>query len=339
MAATARGLSRVGAAIVVGLAALIILAPPAAADPPEPTNYRSQVTGAEPALPEGVTVQVVGGDGFLELSVPRGTVVVVPDYGQEADADAVPYLRFDADGTVRRNDRSTARFANEDRYGRSDQVPDPEADPRWTVVARDGTYAWHDHRIHWMSPRPPQVVGEDGLVDLGGPGGGWEVPLLVDGEAVTVQGRLDLLDAPSPLPWTLLAVAVGAGAWALGHRRPRALLLAAAALGVAAAGVSAARWQGAPAGSGATLLAVAIALCAVIGAALVLVGPARARVVGTALVAAGLIGWAVTRLDVLVRAVLPTPLPAPLDRGVTAAALAVGVAVAAGLVVRSSPTA
>ena len=47
---------------------------------------------------------MVGGDAFLQLTVARGITVMVPDYGEEPTATAEPYLRVDADGTVRRNE-------------------------------------------------------------------------------------------------------------------------------------------------------------------------------------------------------------------------------------------
>jgi len=326
---------RAAALLVVGVA-LLASGGPAAADPPRPTNYRSEVTGAEPPLPPEVDVRVVGGDAFLELTVARGTVVVVPDYGQEPTADAAPYLRFEADGTVRRNERSQARAVNDDRYGRTDEVPDPDAPPRWTVVAHDGRYTWHDHRIHWMSPRPPRVVADDGTVDLGGPDGSWELDLLVDGQPTVVTGRLVRLDAPSPWPWLVGAAAVAAAAIALGRRHRRALLAGAAAVAGGAVVVSAARWLDAPPGTAGWPVAVVVSALGAIGVVGALVGPVRLRPVATALAAAGLLGWAVARAAVLTSAVLPTSLPYGVDRGITAAALGVGLAVAAGMVLRSS---
>ncbi|MEZ5137607.1 MAG: hypothetical protein R2702_04500 [Acidimicrobiales bacterium] len=327
---------RAATALAVAVALLVGSGGPAAADPPRPTNDRSEVTGAEPPLPPQVEVRVVGGDAFLELSVARGTEVVVPDYGQDATADATPYLRFEADGTVRRNERSQARAVNDDRYGRTDEVPDPDAAPRWTVVARDGRYAWHDHRIHWMSPRAPQVVADDGTIDLGGPDGGWELALLVDGTPTVVTGRLVRLEAPSPWPWLALAAAVGAAGIALGRRRPRALLAVAAGTGVGAIVVSAARWLDAPPGTAGLPVAIVVSALGAAGAVAALVAPARLRPIATALAAAGLLGWAVARAAVLTNAVLPTSLPYAVDRGITAAALGVGLAVAAGMVLRSS---
>ena len=59
-----------------------------------------------------------------------------------------------------------------------------------------GHYAWHDHRIHWMTPDqpPPVVQGEPVEVMT------WTVPVVVDGEPADVMGTLQWFPAVSPLP-------------------------------------------------------------------------------------------------------------------------------------------
>jgi hypothetical protein len=332
---TAAHLPRLALATAALAALLVVAAParPAAADPPRPTNYRSEVESIRPALPKGVELAVVGGDAFLELRVGEGRTAEVVDYGEDpTDPDAVGYLRFGADGVVERNRAANATAVNDDRF--SSVAPGTPGDDEWEVVARDGTYAWHDHRIHWMSSRPPQVVADDGTVDLGGPEGRWEIVLLVDGEPTTVRGRLVLLDPPSPLPWAALGLGVAAaGVVVAGRQRrlPAALLAAVAVVGALAALASWLERRAAPAGSGATIVGIAIAATAVVAALLALAGPARIRLGATAAAAAALVGWGLTRTDALVRAVLPTPTPA-LDRLATALALGAGVALAVALV-------
>lgn len=329
---------------IVGIGVALGPAQAAAADPPRPTNYRSTITAATSELPEGVTVQVVGGDAFLELRVRDGHEVIVPDYpGSDGEAVA-PYLRFRADGTVERNRRAAATAANETRYGAADTTPDPSADPDWEVVATNGTYAWHDHRIHWMSPNEPRAVDDGGRVDLGGPGGAWEVPIVVDGTPITIIGELVLIDPPSPLAWVVAGVLAAAATIALGARWGLSAASAiAVAVSSAAVGVGWATWASAPDDVGASLIPVVVPAAALVASVVGCWGPDRSRLVASAAAAAALVGWSLTRTAVLTRAVLPTTLPFGLDRATTALALGVGVGLAVVLAwkppVRASQTA
>jgi hypothetical protein len=329
------GRARVAALLLLVVGAAIgALAPsaPVAADPPQPTNYRSEVLEVSPPLPEGASVRILGGDSFFELSVAPGQRATIVDYGEDpADPAAVPYLRFGDDGVVERNRNADATAVNDDRYGRA--APGGDRSTDWEVVATDGTYAWHDHRIHWMSTRAP-IVDQSGTVDLGGPSGRWEVPLVIDDEVIVVQGRLVLLDGPSPLPWALIGVVVGSGALVAARRRGRGaqgVLVGAALVGVAATVASVVQWQQAPPDSGATPVAAAIAAVATVAAVVALLGPATVRLGASAASAAALLGWGATRWTVLTRAVLPTSLPA-LERAATALALGLGIALAITLV-------
>ncbi len=331
------GAARAASIAAVALAALVAGAGPAAADPPRPTDYRSTVTAVTPRL-DGVEAEIVGGDAFLELRVAEGHEVVVPGYGEDAE----PYLRFRADGTVERNLRSEATYLNEDRQGAVDlpAQADREAEPEWETVADDGTYAWHDHRVHWMgSNRPPGAEPGDVVQS-------WTVPLTVDGEPVTVDGELVLVARVSPVPWILLGIAGAAAVVLLGRRRP---LVPAAAVAMAAAGallVGWAQFSAAPEGSGASPLLVAVPLIGLVAAGLGLAF--RGRVTGpvaTLAGAAAVVGWGVLRIDVLWMPVLPTDLPAGIDRAVTALSLGLAAAAAAvivwsgGLTVRLPPAA
>ena len=82
-----------------------------------------------------------------------------------------------ADGTVSVNLRSPAYYLNGDRDG--DRAGAGlrrrrRRTPQWKVVARDGRYEFHDHRMHWMGKStPPQVKDTSArtkIVD-------WKVPL------------------------------------------------------------------------------------------------------------------------------------------------------------------
>ncbi|HEX6423915.1 MAG TPA: hypothetical protein VFZ79_10575 [Acidimicrobiales bacterium] len=315
-------LRRALAATAAALGALTLAAPPAAADPPRPTDYRSTVTTVDPAA-DGIDARVVGGDAFLELDVAAGHEVVVFGYGDE------PYLRFLADGTVERNRRSEATYLNDDRQGAVDlpAQADNTAEPDWETVAADGTYAWHDHRIHWMGGSRPPGIERGDVVQA------WTVALTVDGTRTEVRGELVLADGISPLPWVALALAALALVAVTGRRRPQ---VATVAVLVAAAGAVVAGWAqyaAAPAGSGADPLVVTVPL---VGLGAALAGVAlRARRAGsiaaaaTLAAAAAVIGWAVLRASVLWTPVLPTDLPWAVDRAVTALGLGLSVGGAA----------
>jgi hypothetical protein len=311
------------AAVSLGL--LIAVASPAAADPAGPSDFRSEVTGIEPAV-EGVDAEIRGGDSFLELSVELGHTVIVEGYSGE------PYLRVLDDGTVQQNRLSSATYLNDDRKGQVDIPAEVEAamadgaDPEWEVVADDGTYAWHDHRVHWMAEVSPPVDRGDTVAGAYDP---WRVPIAVDGEDVEIQGVLHYEEATSPLPWAALAlvVAVGLG-WA---GRGRSLRPAAIALILVATGaliVGRAEWTATPDAGGNPLLWVlpAVALLGALGAV------ALARRSGGVILAlasvAALSGWALFRLESLLKPVLPTELPFALDRATIALALGASVAVA-----------
>lgn len=223
--------------VAVALVAVALgTAAPAAADPAAPTNYRSDVTAVEPPLGEAARVEVVGGDAFLHLTVDPGHTALVRGYGRGGE-DEEPYLRVEPDGTVLANLNSPAHYLNRERYG-IDEVParaDVAAEPAWAPVAAGGTYTWHDHRIHWMSPTPPPAVRDrtDTVTEVFA----WSVPLSVDGTDHTVRGRLLWLPDRSPaLPVGLVVLAAGAlvGLGLAGRRWATAV--GAAWLGAASAG-------------------------------------------------------------------------------------------------------
>lgn len=200
-------------ALTVGLgAALCALAvgSPAAAhggsDETGPPNYRSDIT--EPGV-DGLSWQVLDGDGSVELTNNTDSNVIVVGYQGE------PYLRFTPGDGVHRNTNSPATYLNEDRYGDA-QIPPgvtPTAEPEWEPVATGDTFAWHDHRAHWMSRTlPPQVADAPDREHLIAE---FEIPVLLDDGAATraaaAGGELRWL--PDVAWWppvlTLAAVFVG----------------------------------------------------------------------------------------------------------------------------------
>ncbi len=185
--------------LLVMLVALWLLlgVPAASADPPGPTDYRSTVTEIDPEV-GGFSIEIVGGDSFVVLQADPGVMVDVVGYSGE------PYLRFLPDGTVQENQRSPSRYLNEDRYA-AVEVPDSasaSAAPEWKQVATDGSYAWHDHRTHWMnSIRPPGRSPGDEIAE-------GVIPLFVDGTEVDVTVSSVWQPPPSALP-VILGVILG----------------------------------------------------------------------------------------------------------------------------------
>lgn len=318
---------RLRRAVLGGLAVVVLAATPAAADPAGPTDFRAEVTGIVPAV-GGLDVEIRGGDAFLEVTVEPGHLVVVMGYQGE------PYLRFRPDGTVERNRSSAATYLNDDRRGAS-AVPsiaqDPLAEPEWVPVGTGGSYAWHDHRIHWMSDVTPSVERGRRVPGAYDP---WKVPLEVDGTRVEVQGTLTYATATSPLPWVALAIAV-AGLLAWFGRRAAWSGPAALAVGAAAAVVVGRSDFSSTPGGGNPLLWILPSVALVAGL-LAAVRPRRAVATVAALGSvACLSGWGLLRLQVFAKPILPTTLPFWFDRATTATALGVSVA-AAFLAVTSS---
>jgi hypothetical protein len=183
-------------------------------------GYKSRVTSVQPSL-AGLAVEVVAGDDQLRLHNETGVTVVVEGY------DGEPYLRFAAAGGVFRNAHSPATYLNEDRYG-AVAVPasaSKSAGPRWERVADDHRYAWHDHRIHWMSRiDPPKVrAAKDKRHHVFD----WTVPATAGGKPLAIRGSLDYAPPPKGSFNALLIVPLVAlgvmGAIVWWARRRRAL--------------------------------------------------------------------------------------------------------------------
>lgn len=311
--------------LLLALGLVVLGAPPAAADPAGPSDFRSEVTGIVPSV-EGIDATIRGGDSFLEISVEPGHTLVVEGYSGEA------YLRVLDDGTVQRNRLSAATYLNDDRKGRV-EIPaavtaamEAEADPEWETVGDGGTFAWHDHRVHWMADASPPVGRGERVTGAYDP---WRVPIEVDGTAAHVEGTLTYESSMSPLPWAAIVVAVAAAlAWSgrgRGLRLGAALLTAVAAVAVV---VGRADWASTPESAGNPLLWVlpVVAVLAALGAT---VWAAKGAGVVLALAAvAALSGWGLFRIEALTKPVLPTDLPFALDRATIALALGTSLAVA-----------
>jgi hypothetical protein len=320
------GMVRLLRTVALALGLIVVTATPAAADAAGPSDFRSEVTGIVPAV-DGVKAEIRGGDSFLELTVDEGRTVIVEGYTGE------PYLRFLPDGTVERNRLSTATYLNDDRKGEAEIPAEvtaaaPDAEPEWERIADGGTYAWHDHRVHWMADSSPPVARGEQVEGEYNP---WRVPIVVDGSPTEVRGILVYEESVSALPYIGLAIVVG-GLLAFYGRGP-GLRLAAALLVVvslAAVVVGWADYSSTPDSGGNPLhwALAAVALVTAIGA--VVLARGRAGVVLTLASVASLSGWALFRIEVLFKPVLPTELPDALDR--TVVSLALGVSVGAAVI-------
>ncbi len=309
----------VGALLLVGLAG------PAAADAAGPTDYRSEILSIEPAV-SGLSVRIIGGDSFVMLEVESGLEVIVTGYQGE------PYLRILRSGLVQENQRSPSHFLNEDRYA-EDALPDEasaEADPEWLTVDDDGTWAWHDHRTHWMSPRPPPGSKRGDQIVEG------VIPLIVDGVPVEVSVGSYWLESPSPI-MPLIGFLIGASAVATGLAgKLKWDWLPIAPVLVLAFVVGA--WQvfSLPPETGPSFLNFVwplIGLLALAGVPLFQDSSQRLFAVTLMLVGAvSLAIWGIARRSFLFAAILPTEAPAGLDRFTTALALVIGIGMAAHLV-------
>ena len=303
---------------------VVLLAGPAAADPAQPGDVRSEVVRLTPDVP-GVEAGVVGGDSFLRLRVDDGIEVVVLGYEGE------PYLRIRSDGTVEVNDRSPARWLNENRLAAVGLPPtaDAAAEPTWRRIGSGGETAWHDHRTHWMAASRPDPPERD-----------WSVPLLVDGRPATIEGRYVYSPPPPAWPWWTGALVFAAAIIPLGRRhRPVAAGSVMTAGGLAVAvGLELRRLPGGGQGG---VAAVTLGLLAIAGA-IAAWRIRRAAFAGAFLAGAGaaLLAYSLPRLDVLRHAVLVTDLPAWTDRLSVALALGSGAAaVVLGLSAVLAPTA
>lgn len=300
---------------------------PVRADPARPSNYVSEVTAVTPEVP--AEFEVVGGDSFLQVTGIPGHIVEIPGYQAE------PYIRIEADGTVLINERSPSHWINDDRYARVSPPPDADfaASPGWVSVGSGGRYAWHDHRIHWMTPEsPPPVVGDVEVEVLA-----WSVPVMVDGTSAEVAGSLRWLPPTNPVPPLAVGLLAAAPLAALARRRPA---IAAAGLltvgGAAALVVGLTQLAASPPGAGGEVLMWAPPALALAGGIVSLARRGRgqladmAAAVGITLLAV----WVLLRLATLWMPSLVSDLPAPVERALVATA-AVTVLVGIGAVIGS----
>ena len=287
------------------------------ADAAGPTNYRSEIVSVMPAS-DLFDVTIEGGDAFVALDVEPGTEVIVLGYGGE------PYLLIDADGTVSENALSPATYANQDRFGTT-EIPDSTdetAEPEWRQIGSGGTWAWHDHRAHWMSEEP--LIG----LEAGDSLPPEQIDLLVDGAPVAVTVTTTLVAPPSamaPVFGAIIGVLIPLLGALLG---PATMTLFLVLVSTGALVVGANQYLALPASTGPLLTWWLLPALALTGAIIAIVTYGRSRWLHlglNALAALQLAVWGWQRRQGMSRPVLPTTLPAGFDRFVTAAAIASGV--------------
>ena len=113
-----------------------------------------QITSITPAVPGDRRAEIVGGDSFLRLVVAAGH--------RRRRRAATPRSRTcTSDPTASSRRTSARRPPTSTLAATAATAPagaDPTLPPDWQTVGTGGTYAWHDHRAHWMSPNPPPAA-------------------------------------------------------------------------------------------------------------------------------------------------------------------------------------
>ena len=289
----------------------------ALADAAGPTDYHSEITSISTAdgspLPSGFAISVEGHDSFLLLATEPGVTAEVPGYERE------PYLKFDADGSVFENRLSFSRIYNRDRYGSVERPNyiDNLAEPEWVRVDDDGSYAWHDHRIHYMNTRPP--IGAkpgDVIIDMA-------VPIRVNGVPVEIGVQSTLLSPNQPLIPLAIAMVIALGiAIVTARPRTRGVERHVLVITVISLTLGFAWYLELPKDTGPALTWVLLPATALIASAIALIaarGDRRFTSNGASLVAMVQIAlWVIDRFGVFDAALLPTSLPQWIDRALTA---------------------
>ena len=180
-------------------------------------HYRSEITSIVPNV-HGLSIEVLEFADRLVVRNHTGKTVTIYGYSGE------PYARVQADGATEQNVRSPAVYLNTSFYGNVTVPASANASlpPKWVMVDRAGTFEWHDHRIHWMSPVTPPEVKDKGkrtkIFD-------WSVPISVGTQRGVVDGRLfwvpDSSKAPVAAVLALVAIVLLALGFVIWVRRKR----------------------------------------------------------------------------------------------------------------------
>ena len=181
-------------------------------------NYRSEITSITPDV-KGLNIEVLEFADRLVLTNRTGKTVTVYGYSGE------PYARVRPNGTTEQNVRSPAVYLNTNFYGDVTVPASASASlrPKWVTVDRTGSFEWHDHRIHWMSPvTPPQVKDKSKRTLIFR----WSLPISVGTQKGVVDGQLFWVPDSSKTPVAaivaLIAIVLAAITFVVWVRRRRA---------------------------------------------------------------------------------------------------------------------
>jgi hypothetical protein len=163
-------------------------------------DYRSNITSVTPKVP-GLSFQVLEFADRILMTNHTGKTVTI--YGYEGE----PYARVLANGTAEQNVRSPATYLNTNFYAQVTVPPiaDASAPPEWEVIDRTGQFEWHDHRIHWMSPVPPEKVRNKSTRTLIF---NWDVPIAVGTTKGAIDGQLFWTPESSKAPLAVIVLGV-----------------------------------------------------------------------------------------------------------------------------------
>lgn len=205
-------------------------------DSVQPRDTVSVIDSITPALPAGVAVDIVGSDTFVRVHS-DGHDVMITGYKNE------PYMHITTKGEVFVNDGSQTTLINGNRYGNVDTSSFVESpNPVWRKIGTNGTAMWHDHRVHWMSPKQPAPIDTAGTVLE------WKVSMSVDGVPTTVAGTLFLREKASML-WWLAGFAALLCAVVLSVRRRREFFVLTFLISMVGVAVGAMQYIGLPDGA------------------------------------------------------------------------------------------
>ncbi|HSL08617.1 MAG TPA: hypothetical protein VK887_11695 [Pseudonocardiaceae bacterium] len=278
-----------------------------------PTNYRTTVTAIQPAVPT-VAVTVGLGGQWVRVTNQGAAEIVILGYRGE------PFLRL-SQNQVQVNELSSTAAETGQAPGTPPSA-DPATGPRWVQLREEDSATWTDARID------PESAGASGS---------WELPLVVDGQQVTVLGTWELIPPPSPWPWVaalgLLAAVVAAIGWMRSWHRPMAAVMGVGILAFVLhlLGTGFAPQQGGPVFGWVGIGAVG-AFSLVIGGVAVVSTLRRSESAPDRVVTVGIMVLllAATDISVLWNSQLPFAGPAVLDRGLTVLTYAVALGLLVG---------